>query len=56
MARAAVACGAHGLVVTAHTDPATAYTDALQTVGVDVVAGVAEDAAALARLDDVKGS
>ncbi|MFK7740347.1 MAG: 3-deoxy-7-phosphoheptulonate synthase [Planctomycetota bacterium] len=51
MARAGLAAGAHGLIVEAHTDPDTAYTDAQQTVSVETIRGIAEDAAVLASLE-----
>ncbi len=35
MSLAALACGAQGLLIEAHTDPATAYSDAAQTIHVD---------------------
>lgn len=50
MARAAVACGAQGLIVEAHTDPTTAYTDAQQTVDVATIAGIVSDMNVLAGL------
>jgi len=52
MARAAIACGAHGLLVEAHTDPSTAYTDAQQTVSVATVEGIVRDLGVLAGLGD----
>ncbi|MEC7726180.1 MAG: 3-deoxy-7-phosphoheptulonate synthase, partial [Planctomycetota bacterium] len=52
MARAAIACGAHGLLVEAHTDPSTAYTDAQQTVDVATVDGIVRDMSVLAQLPD----
>ena len=50
MARAGLAAGAHGLIVEAHTDPATAYTDAKQTVDIATVAGIAADLRHLSAL------
>jgi 3-deoxy-7-phosphoheptulonate synthase len=50
MARAGIACGAHGLLVEAHTDPSTAYTDAQQTVDVATVEGIVADMAVLSQL------
>jgi len=50
MSRAAIACGAHGLIVEAHTDPSTAYTDAQQTVDVETISGIVSDMAVLAEL------
>lgn len=55
MARAGLAAGAHGLLVEAHTDPATAYTDAQQTVNLDCLEGIARDMRALERLDNMLG-
>lgn len=43
MARAAIAAGAQGLLIEAHFDPASSYTDADQTVDSDVVRGVRAD-------------
>lgn len=51
MARAALACGAHGLLVEAHTDPATSYTDAAQTVSTRTLAAIAEDLRVLGQLE-----
>jgi 3-deoxy-7-phosphoheptulonate synthase len=44
LARAALAAGAHGLVIEVHDHPDTAYTDAQQTIDVETFAGVVEDA------------
>lgn len=52
MARAALACGAQGLLVEAHTDPATSYTDADQTVSIECLGGIHRDATVLAQLED----
>jgi 3-deoxy-7-phosphoheptulonate synthase len=43
LARAALAAGAHGLVVEVHTHPDTAYSDAQQTVSVETFQGIVED-------------
>ena len=51
MARAALACGAHGLLVEAHTQPASAYTDAAQTIDIETLEGIARDAKALEQLE-----
>ncbi|MCK5945312.1 MAG: 3-deoxy-7-phosphoheptulonate synthase [Planctomycetes bacterium] len=51
MARAAIACGAQGLIVEAHTDPSTAYTDAQQTVDVETIAGIVNDMGVLSGLE-----
>lgn len=53
MSRAAIASGAHGLIVEAHTDPATSYSDADQTIGVDELSGIIRDLEALAGLEDL---
>ncbi len=42
MSLAALACGAQGLLVEAHTDPATAYSDAAQTIDVTALSIVCE--------------
>ena len=55
MARAAIAAGANGLIVEAHTDPATAYTDAQQTVDVATIAGIVLDMGLLSGLPDLSG-
>ena len=52
MARAALACGAHGLLVEAHTQPNSAYTDAAQTIDIPTLKGIARDAALLAQLEE----
>ena len=51
MARAAVACGAQGLLLETHTDPATSYTDADQTIDVATLQGVLRDLEVLQRLE-----
>ncbi|MFT6078170.1 MAG: 3-deoxy-7-phosphoheptulonate synthase [Planctomycetota bacterium] len=51
MSRAGIAAGANGLIVEAHTDPTTAYTDAQQTVDMATIAGIVADMAVLATLD-----
>ncbi len=53
MSRAAIASGAHGLIVETHTDPATSYSDADQTIGVDELSGIIRDLEALAGLEDL---
>lgn len=50
MARAAVAAGAQGLLVEAHFDPRSSYTDADQTVDITAIAGIHDDLARLAEL------
>ena len=51
MARAALACGAQGLLVEAHTNPATSYTDADQTVDIKTLEGIVRDRDYLAGLE-----
>ncbi len=53
MSRAAIASGAHGLIVETHTDPSTSYSDADQTIGVDRLRGIIRDVALLAELEDL---
>jgi len=55
MARAALACGAQGLLVECHTDPDTAYSDGSQTITVEDFAGIGRDAAVLAALEPLEG-
>ena len=55
MSRAAIAAGASGLIVEAHTDPTTAYTDAQQTVDVATIAGIVADMGVLAGLESMRG-
>ena len=55
MARAALACGAQGLLVECHTDPDTAYSDGSQTITVDDFEGIGRDAAVLAGLEPLEG-
>ena len=56
MARAALACGAQGLLVEAHTDPVTSYTDADQAIDIEELTGIARDAAFLVQLEDLTGA
>jgi 3-deoxy-7-phosphoheptulonate synthase len=51
MSRAALACGAQGLLIEAHTNPATSYTDADQTVDMATLAGIVRDRDFLAGLE-----
>src|SRR5262249_30398548 len=53
MSRVAVACGAHGLLIEAHLDPTTSYTDAAQTIDMPTLAGIARDLEVLGRLEAV---
>lgn len=50
MARAALACGAQGLIIEAHTKPETAYSDQAQTIHVETLKGIMEDAKILSKL------
>jgi len=51
MSRAALASGAHGLLIEAHLDPRTSYTDAAQTIDIATLAGIARDAEVIAQLE-----
>jgi len=50
LARAALAAGAHGLVMEVHTHPDTAYSDAQQTIDVDTFRGIVEDVEVMRKL------
>ncbi len=50
MARAALAAGAQGLLVEAHTHPDTSYTDGDQTIDIGTLRGIGVDMEILARL------
>jgi 3-deoxy-7-phosphoheptulonate synthase len=43
LARAALAAGAHGLALSVHTHPDTAYTDAPQTIDIATFEGIVKD-------------
>jgi 3-deoxy-7-phosphoheptulonate synthase len=51
LSRAALAVGAHGLLMEVHTHPDTAYSDAPQTIDVETFEGIVKDAEILGRLD-----
>jgi len=51
IARASFAAGCHGVLIEAHTDPATSYTDADQTIDVPTLAGVVRDRDLLLQLE-----
>jgi 3-deoxy-7-phosphoheptulonate synthase len=51
LARAALAAGAHGLLIEVHTHPETAYSDARQTIDVDTFNGIVRDAGCLKSLE-----
>jgi 3-deoxy-7-phosphoheptulonate synthase len=53
LARAAMASGAHGLVLEVHTHPDTAYSDAPQTIDVETFGGIVEDADLMRRLPNL---
>ena len=53
MARAALACGAQGLLIEVHTDPDTAYSDGGQTITVEEFAGIARDRDVFASLESI---
>ncbi|HSF15865.1 MAG TPA: 3-deoxy-7-phosphoheptulonate synthase [Vicinamibacteria bacterium] len=55
LARAALAAGAHGLMMEVHTHPDTAYSDAQQTIDVETFEGIVEDAAVLRQLEPLFG-
>jgi len=51
LSRAAMAAGAHGLLIEVHTQPATAYSDAQQTIGVETFRSIAHDLEVLKGLE-----
>ena len=51
MTRAALACGAQGCLIEAHTEPDNAYSDAAQTIDVETLEGVIRDRDRLVELD-----
>ena len=55
MSRAAMACGAQGLLLEVHTDPSTAYSDGQQTVDMDTLQGILRDRETLSMLADWRG-
>lgn len=50
LARAAVACGAHGILLEVHTDPDKSFSDAAQTLSVEVFRKLVPDLRAIARV------
>jgi 3-deoxy-7-phosphoheptulonate synthase len=56
LARAALAAGAHGLIVEVHTHPDTAYSDAQQTVDVETFEGIVKDSEVMKTLDPLFGT
>ena len=53
LSRAALACGAHGLLVEAHTDPNESFTDAQQTIDMATLKGILTDATLLSKLEPI---
>ncbi len=53
LARAAMAAGAHGLMMEVHTHPDTAYSDAQQTIDVETFSGVVKDIEILGALESI---
>jgi 3-deoxy-7-phosphoheptulonate synthase len=53
LSRAALAVGAHGLLMEVHTHPDRAYSDAQQTIDVETFEGIVKDAEILGRLAGV---
>ena len=53
MARAALACGAQGLLIEAHTAPDTSYTDADQAIEIDELRRIVSDISVLGQLEDI---
>jgi len=54
MARAALACGVHGLIIEAHTTPDLAVSDQAQTVPIETVKGILEDIKIISKLPQVQ--
>ena len=54
MSRAALACGAQGLLIETHVDPSTAYSDGQQTIRVEELEGIARDRAGIAGLEPLR--
>lgn len=53
MARAALAAGAHGLLIETHTEPDQAYSDGQQTIDVATLRGILGDMAVLKGLEPI---
>mgnify|MGYP005730594729 CR=1 FL=1 len=53
MSRAAVACGAHGLIIETHTNPNLALSDGEQTVSVETFQNIVDDAKQLSSLENI---
>ena len=52
MSRAALACGADGLLIEAHTDPDSAYSDSSQTVSTSTLGEIVRDIQILTQLEN----
>jgi 3-deoxy-7-phosphoheptulonate synthase len=50
LSRAALAAGAHGLVMEVHVHPDTAYSDAQQTIDVETFRGIVDDVEVMRKL------
>jgi len=55
LARAAIAAGAQGLLIEAHTHPETAYSDSRQTIDLATFRGIAKDIVCLKGLEPLFG-
>ena len=55
LSRAALAAGAHGLILEVHTQPDSAYADSQQTVDIQTFEGIVRDAQVLAGLEPMDG-
>jgi 3-deoxy-7-phosphoheptulonate synthase len=55
LARAALAAGAHGLLIEVHVAPETSYSDAEQTIDVPTFVGIVRDCEVLRRLEPLFG-
>lgn len=53
MSRAALAAGAHGLLIETHTEPDQAYSDGQQTIDVATLRGILGDVAVLKGLESI---
>ncbi len=53
MSRAALACGAQGLLIEAHTDPSSSYTDGHQTISTEELAGITRDCAVVRQFESL---
>ncbi|MBI5851651.1 MAG: 3-deoxy-7-phosphoheptulonate synthase [Planctomycetes bacterium] len=56
MSRAALAAGAHGLLIETHTEPDQAYSDGQQTIDVATLRGILGDIAVLKGLESMAAS